>query len=40
MTSDNTNLIPTPIANYTSPQSTGTLNYTPLPNATGTRTSR
>ena len=35
-TSNNTALIPNPTVNYTSPSATGTLTYTPVPNASGT----
>ena len=35
-TSNNTALIPNPTVNYTSPTTTGTLTYTPVPNASGT----
>ena len=37
-TSSNPGLIPKPAVNYTSPQSTGTLTYTPVANANGTAT--
>lgn len=36
--SNNTALIPNPTVNYTSPNATGTLSYTPLPGAQGTAT--
>jgi hypothetical protein len=37
-TSNNTALIPNPTITYTSPNTTGTLQFTPLPNANGTAT--
>ena len=37
-TSSNTSLIPNPVVNYTSPNSTGTFTYTPVPGNTGTAT--
>ncbi len=37
-TSDNTALIPNPTVNYTSPNATGSLSYTPVANASGTAT--
>ncbi len=37
-TSSNTGLIPNPTINYTSPNTTGTLSFTPVPNANGTAT--
>src|SRR5262249_41393088 len=36
--SSNTGLVPTPTVAYTSPNSTGTLNFTPVPTATGAAT--
>ena len=35
-TSDNTGLIPNPTVNYTSPNATGSISYTPVANQTGT----